>query len=132
MSISEKNVGVVDNFHAGTLAGDGMKLILLNGVVYKQREVTSHDGIVSVCLKRNKRSIKLLHLACVGIFEESEQDEIADTRNNIASEIKLSLEEIVKDKTDINKIKPLAEKLVRAVFIEARGNKPIVIVHVAD
>jgi mRNA degradation ribonuclease J1/J2 len=92
----------------------------------------SHNGVVSVCLKNQKGSIKLHDLVCVGIFEESEQEEATDVRDNIAAEIKLSLSNTARDRSDVNKIKNQTEKLVRSVFMDVRGKKPVVIVHVTD
>ncbi|MDR1334311.1 MAG: ribonuclease J [Holosporaceae bacterium] len=132
IKISEKSVEIVAHLRAGTLAVDGMKLIPINGAVYKQREALSHNGVVSACLKCTKGSIKLRDLTCIGVFEESEQTEMANIRSDIASEIKVSLDDIVKNKTDMNKIKTLAEKLIRTVFLDARGKKPQVIVHMVD
>jgi ribonuclease J len=132
INISEAGAKVVDNFYAGTLAVDGSKLIPVSGVVYKQREMLSKEGVVSVCLKRSKGTVKLHDFVCIGIFEESEHLEIADIRNDIASEIKVSLDGIIKDKTDTGKIKALTEKLVRSTFSDVRGKRPSVIVHVVD
>ncbi|MDR2781989.1 MAG: ribonuclease J [Holosporaceae bacterium] len=132
IKISEDGVKKIDNFNIGTLAVDGTKLIPMNGIVYKQREMLSISGVVSVCLKCSKGSIKLQDLVCIGIFDESERTELEDIRNDIASEIKISLDRISKDKSDINKIKNLAEKLIKTVFVDARGKKPSVIVHVVD
>jgi ribonuclease J len=130
IKISEEKIEIVENFRVGTLAVDGTKLIPVNGAVYKQRETLSHNGIVSVCLRCSKGFVRLQDLVCIGIFEESEQTEMANVRNDIASEIKVSLDGIVRDRSDTNKIRILAEKLIRTVFLDARGKKPQVIVHI--
>lgn len=132
VKLSDKKVEIVDEFRSGTLAVDGSKLIPLNGVVYKQRESISNNGVVSVCLKCSGGSVKLVDMTCLGIFEESEQDEMMDIRNDISSEIKLSLEGILRNKSDNNKLKSLAEKLIKTVFVDARGKKPTVIVHISS
>ncbi|MDR1236316.1 MAG: ribonuclease J [Holosporaceae bacterium] len=132
IKMSEGKAEVIDNFHVETLGVDGTKLIPLNSVVYKQREMLSHNGVVSVCLKNHRGSIKLHDLVCIGIFEESEQEEVTDVRDNIAAEIKLSLNNTARDRSDVNKIKNQTEKLVRSVFMDVRGKKPVVIVHVSD
>jgi hypothetical protein len=72
-------------------------------------------------------------MTCLGIFEESEQINITDIRNDLSSELKLSLDNILKNKSgDKNKLKLLAEKLIKTVFLDATGKKPMVIVHIAD
>jgi ribonuclease J len=130
IKLSDKKVEIVDEFHSGTLAVDGSKLIPLDGVVYREREGLSHNGVVSVCLKFSGGSVKLVDMSCLGIFEESEQAEMTDIRNDVSSEIKLSLDGILKNKSNNNKLKSLAEKLIKTIFLDARGKKPAVIVHV--
>ncbi|MDR0555818.1 MAG: ribonuclease J [Holosporaceae bacterium] len=123
---------IVSEFHTGRLAVDGRKLLPVNGLVYKQREEISNSGLVSVCLKYSKGSVGMLDMVCLGIFEESEQMEMADIRSDIASEIKLSLDGLLKTRLDSNKLKSLVEKLIRTVFVEARGKKPVVVTHIVE
>jgi ribonuclease J len=132
IKLSSEELDVVGNFHVATLAVDGNKLIPLGGTVYKQRDSLSNSGVVSVCLKCSKGSVKLLDMTCMGIFEDSEQIEKTDIRNDLSSELKLSLDNIVKNKTDTNKLKSLAEKLIKTVFLDSRGKKPVVIVHIVE
>ncbi|MDR2723910.1 MAG: ribonuclease J [Holosporaceae bacterium] len=131
IKFSEQTSEVVENFPTKTLAVDGNRLLPLDSTVYKQRELLSTNGIVSICLNCSKGSIKVEDMVCLGIFEEFEQVDRLDIQNDISSEIKLSQEGVLKDKfRDINKLKSLVEKLVKTVFLESRGKKPIVIVHI--
>ncbi|MDR0580943.1 MAG: ribonuclease J [Holosporaceae bacterium] len=127
IKLSEQKSEIVGKFCTQTLAVDGSKLLPLDGVVYRQREFLSSSGVVSACVKFSKGSVKLEDMVCLGIFEESEQIEMMDIRNDIGSEIKLSLEMISKDK---QKVKSLVEKLIKTIFMNIRGKKPVVIVHI--
>ena len=122
---------IVDKIEVEFLAVDGDKLLPVNGIVYKQRQSLSNNGVVSACLKIEKGTIKLLDFASQGIFENSEQEEIKEVKSDIVSEFKLSLEGIIRDKNqDKEKIKSKAEKIIANALLEARGKKPVVIVHV--
>ena len=122
---------IVDKIEVEFLAVDGDKLLPVNGIVYKQRQNLANNGVVSVCLKIEKGSIKLVDFDTQGIFENSEQEEIKDVKSDIVSEFKLSLEGIIRDKhQDKEKIKSKAEKIIGNTLLEARGKKPVVIVHV--
>ncbi len=55
------------------------------------------------------------------IFEPSEQEELEDIKNDIASEIKLSLENISKGKSKANDIQTAIEKIIRTEFVDVRG-----------
>ena len=66
------------------------------------------------------------------IFEPSEQEELEDIKNDIASEIKLSLENISKGKSKANDIQTAIEKIIRTEFVDVRGKKPVVFVHVVE
>ena len=63
---------IVDKIEVEFLAVDGDKLLPVNGIVYKQRQSLSNNGVVSACLKIEKGTIKLLDFASQGIFENSE------------------------------------------------------------
>jgi ribonuclease J len=133
IKLSKQNHGIIENFHTETLAIDGSRLIPLGSSVYKHRETLSHSGVVSICLKCSKGFVKLLDMNCLGVFEESDQVDITDVRNDLSSEIKLSMDNILKDKSsDKNRLKSLAEKLTKTIFLDATGKKPMVIVHVVD
>jgi mRNA degradation ribonuclease J1/J2 len=72
-------------------------------------------------------------MICLGIFEESEQVNMADIKNDLSSKLKLSMDDILKSKSNgQNKLKSLAEKLIKTVFSDATGKKPMVIVHIVD
>jgi hypothetical protein len=72
-------------------------------------------------------------MVCIGVFEDSEREESEDLKGDVASEIKLSLEGMLKGKSsDCEKIRSLSEKLIRTAFMNTRGKKPIVIVHVVE
>ena len=66
------------------------------------------------------------------IFEPSEQEELEDIKNDIASEIRLSLENISKGKSKANDIQAAIEKIIRTEFVDVRGKKPVVFVHVVE
>ncbi|MDR2766589.1 MAG: ribonuclease J [Holosporaceae bacterium] len=133
VNLSEPKAAVVDTFAIGTLAVDGQRLIPLNGVVYAQRETLASGGVVSVAIRYSKGAVKLQDMACLGVFEESEREECEDLKNDVASEIKLSLEGFLKGKSsDREKIRSLSEKLIKTAFMNARGKKPTVIVHVVE
>jgi ribonuclease J len=133
ISLSSSGCKVIETLAVGTLAVDGHRLIPYNGQVYRQREALSSCGVVSVCVKCSKGSVRLQDMTCIGVFEESETVEIEDIRNDAASEIKLSLDGILKGKSfDTHHIKSLTGKLIGTVFLNARGKKPTVIVHVIE
>jgi ribonuclease J len=133
VNLSSSDCKLTETLPVGTLAVDGHRLIPFSGQVYRQREGLASSGVVSVCIRCAKGSIKLLDMICIGVFEESETIEMDDIRNDAASEIKLSLEGIFSGKSpDIHRIKSLTEKLIRTVFLNARGKKPAVIVHVME
>ncbi|MDR2107068.1 MAG: ribonuclease J [Holosporaceae bacterium] len=115
----------------GTLAVDGCRLIPTQGNVYRQREALSSNGIVSICLKCSRGSAELADMTCLGIFEESERTETEDIRSDLASEIRLSLGGLSKDKHS-DRLKTTAEKLVKNIFSEVTGKKPVVTVHIVD
>lgn len=128
IKISDQGVNVVDKATAGVLAVDGYKLIPISGSVYKQRELLSENGVVSACVKVAKGHVKLLSMTCYGIFEDSETVELTDIRNDIASEIKLN----IGSNNSAERITSLIEKVIKSVFVDARGKKPVVIVHIVD
>ena len=56
-----------------------------------------------------------------------------DIEADIKSEIKLSLENIVREKVlDEGKAKDLIKKIVKTVFLDHRGKKPVVISHIVS
>jgi ribonuclease J len=133
INLSSSDCKLTETLAVGTLAVDGHRLIPFNGQVYRQRETLSSCGVVSVCIRCARGSIKLQDMVCIGVFEESETVEMDDIKNDVASEIKLSLEGILKGKSlDIHRLKSLAEKLIRTIFLNVRGKKPAVIVHVIE
>ncbi|MDR0753220.1 MAG: ribonuclease J [Holosporaceae bacterium] len=129
--LSEQKSEVVEKLCIKTLAVDGSKLLPLDGAVYRQREFLSNGGVVSACVRFSKGLVKLEDMICLGVFEESEQIEMTDICNDIGSEIKLSLERVSKDKLrDTQKLKSSMEKLIKTIFMDVRGKKPVVIVHI--
>lgn len=133
IQIARGDTKVVDEVDVGLLAVDGNKLIPVDGVVYKQRRALSINGSVSAIVKYRRghgESIKLLELTSYGVFEPSEQEEFRDIRDDIASEIKLSLENISRGRTSIRDIQKAVEKIIRTVFMDIRGKKPVVFVHI--
>ncbi|MDR3179877.1 MAG: ribonuclease J [Holosporaceae bacterium] len=130
INLSQQTPQIVDKVPAGILAVDGNKLIPIDGMVYKQRETLSSCGAVSACVRHNKGTVKLIDMQYFGIFENSEQTEIQDIKNDIASEIKLSLENISRGNADEKNIKASVERIIRVAFMDARGKKPVVFVHV--
>ncbi|MDR1375279.1 MAG: ribonuclease J [Holosporaceae bacterium] len=131
INFSSPDCKIVKILSVGTLAVDGHRLIPINGQVYQQRETLSSSGVVSVCIKCSNGSVKLHDMACVGVFEGSEAVEMSDIEKDAASEIKLSLEGVLKWKTlDTERLKSLIEKLIRTIFLNARGKKPVIIVHI--
>ncbi|MDR3187381.1 MAG: ribonuclease J [Holosporaceae bacterium] len=133
INLSSSGYEVTRTLAVGTLAVDGQRLIPANGQVYRQRETLSSCGVVSVCIKCSKGSVRLQDMTSIGVFEKSETVEMEDIRNDAASEIKLSLEGILNGRSpDVHRIKSLAEKLIGTVFLNARGKKPAVMVHVME
>jgi ribonuclease J len=131
VKLTKTKFEVVENIHREPLAVDGSRLIPISGAVYKQRESIANNGVVSVCVKFSKGSAKLLEMISVGVFEDSERVEMKDIEQDIASEIKLCMDGVVKDKSnDIPRLKQLVEKLVKTVFVDTRGKKPTVIAHI--
>ncbi|MCR5225399.1 MAG: ribonuclease J [Alphaproteobacteria bacterium] len=126
IGISDKKSGIVGSVETGILAVDGYRLIPSDGVVYKQRTLLSENGVVSVCVKLSKEYAKLVDISSFGVFEDSENVEMTDLRNDIASEIKLS----INVNSDKERIKLLIEKLIKTMCVDARGKKPIVLVHI--
>ena len=70
----------------------------------------------------------MIEMTSYGIFEPSEQKELEDIKNDISSEIKLSLENISKAKTNIKYLQTAIEKIIRTCFVDTRGKKPVVFV----
>ncbi|MDR0968847.1 MAG: ribonuclease J [Holosporaceae bacterium] len=132
IKIAKDKAEVAAKLSVGTLAVDGNKLLPIDCAVYKQRASLANNGVVGVCLKRSRGFLKLIDMTCYGIFEESERIEATDIRNDVSSEIKLSLDGVLREKTDDARLKTAVEKLVKTAFLEARGKKPIVMVHIAD
>lgn len=130
IKLSDGNPKIIDKLETSILAVDGNKLIPLDGVVYKQRKLLASNGIVSALVKVNRGSIKLVDMMCFGIFEESEKTEISDIRDDIASEIKVSLEGLYKRNMHSTEIRLAVEKIIKTIFVDTRSKKPIVFVHV--
>lgn len=132
IKLAENNSKIIDQVNVGVLAVDGNKLIPIDGVVYKQRKALSINGSVSAIIKYYRGSIKMIDLTSYGVFEPSEQEEFEDIKNDIASEIKLSLENISKRKVSAKDIQSAIEKIIRTVFVDIRGKKPVVFVYVVE
>lgn len=133
IKLEQKNTQIIDEVDVGLLAVDGNKLMPVDGIVYKQRKSLSVNGSISAVIKYRKGHngfIKLLDITSYGVFEASEQEESQDIRDDIASEIKLSLENISRGKASIRDIQIAVEKIIRTVFMDIRGKKPVVFVHV--
>lgn len=131
--LAKDDTKIVDEVTVGLLAVDGNKLIPVDGVVYKQRKALSINGSVSAIVRYRKGhggSVKLLELTSYGIFEPSEQEEFRDIRDDIASEIKLSLESVSRGRTSVKDVQKAVEKIIRTVFVDIRGKKPVVFVHI--
>lgn len=132
IKLSEESSKIVDQVDVGVLAVDGNKLIPIDGVVYKQRKALSINGSVSAIIKYQRGSIKMTDMTSYGVFEPSEQEEFEDLKSDIASEIKLSLENISKGKASAKDIQSAVEKIIRTAFVDIRGKKPVVFVHVVE
>ncbi len=130
INISKAGAKVIDNIHNELLAVDGTKLIPLNGNVYKARAKLANDGLVSLCVKCPGELIKLLDFECIGIFEDSENEEIQEIKKAVENEIQLSFNNISREKLTNQKIKESIKKIVKTVFLENIGKKPLVITHV--
>lgn len=131
ISINKTGAKVIKSFPNKVLAVDGTQLIPLDGNIYKSREKLSTDGIVSLCIKCTKGTVRLLDIDYIGIFEESEQTEMKLIESDIELEISLSLEKIIQNKVlDKSKAKDLIKKIVKSIFIDHRGKKPVVITHI--
>lgn len=133
INISQDGAKIIQENENKMLAVDGTQLIPLDGNIYKSREKLSTDGVVSLCIKYTKGIFKLMSIDFVGIFEESEQQEMKDVQVDIESEIKLSLESIIQGRTlDEKKAKDMIKKIVKTVFVNHRGKKPVVIAHIIN
>lgn len=131
INISKDGAKVIQENENKMLAVDGTQLVPLDGNIYKSREKLSTDGVVSLCVRYSKGLFKLISINFVGIFEDSEQQEMEDVQSDIESEIKLSLENIVQGGVlDEKKAKDLIKKIVKTVFVDHRGKKPVVISHI--
>ncbi len=131
ISINKTGAKVIKSLPNKVLAVDGTQLIPLDGNIYKSREKLSTDGIVSLCIKCTKGTVRLLDIDYIGIFEESEQTEMKLIESDIELEISLSLEKIIQNKVlDKSKAKDLIKKIVKSIFIDHRGKKPVVITHI--
>lgn len=131
INISKDGAKVIREEESKILAVDGTQLVPMEGNIYKSREKLSTDGVVSLCVKYSKGLFKLLSIDYIGIFEDSEKQEMKDVEADIESEIKLSLEHIVREKVlDKGKAKDLIKKIVKTVFLDHRGKKPVVISHI--
>ncbi|MBO7453988.1 MAG: ribonuclease J [Alphaproteobacteria bacterium] len=133
INIGKDGAKVVQEKESKVLAVDGTQLIPMDGNIYKSRGKLSTDGVVSLCVKHSKSIFKLVAIDYVGIFEDSEKQEMKDIEADIKSEIKLSLENIVREKSlDEGKAKDLIKKIVKTVFLDHRGKKPVVISHIVS
>ena len=131
INISKDGAKVIREEKSKVLAVDGNQLIPMDGNIYKSREKLSTDGVVSLCIKYSKGIFKLVNIEYIGVFEDSEKQEMKDVQADIESEIKLSLENIVREKIlDEGKAKDLIKKIVKTVFADHRGKKPVVISHI--
>ena len=133
INISKDGAKIIQENENKMLAVDGTQLVPLDGNIYKSREKLSTDGVVSLCVKYSKGLFKLMDIDFVGVFEDSEQQEMKNVQADIESEIKLSLENIVQGRVlDEKKAKDMIKKIVKTVLVDHRGKKPIVIVHIIN
>ena len=132
VKLSKGNSKIIDQVDVGVLAVDGNKLIPIDGVVYKQRKALSANGSVSAIIKYRRGSIKMTDMTSYGVFEPSEQEEFEDIKSDITSEIKLSLKKISKGKGSAKDIQAAIEKIIRTAFVDIRGKKPVVFVHIVE
>ena len=131
INISQDGAKIIRENENKMLAVDGTQLIPLDGNIYKSREKLSTDGVVSLCVKYSKGFFKLMSIDFVGVFEESEQQEMKDVQTDIESEIKLSLQNIVQGRIlDEKVVKDTIKKIVKTVFVDHRGKKPVIITHI--
>lgn len=130
IKFTDNNAEIIDTIESKTLAVDGNKLIPIDGIVYKQRKILSSNGMISALVEYREGSISLLDMYHSGVFEESEKQEIEDITQNITSEIKLSLENISRGKSQKKDIQLCVEKIIRTIFIDIRGKSPSVFVHI--
>jgi ribonuclease J len=126
------NPKIIDRMATSVLGVDGHKLIPIKGLVYRQRKMLSENGVISAVVKCSHGSVTLVNMVSFGIFEESEQLEIGDIKSDVASEIKLSLENISRGKINAKDAQSAVEKIIRSMFLDVRGKKPIVFVHVIE
>lgn len=133
ININKSGAKVIDQYPVNMLAVDGVCLIPVDGDVYKAREKLSASGVVSLCVRLLKNSVKFEDIEFVGIFERDEQDAILEAKHDIETEIKLSLENILKGKTlDKTKARDLIKKIVKTILLKQRGKKPLVVVHIVE
>ena len=130
IKFTKDEASIVDSVVSKTLAVDGYKLIPADGIVYKQRQNLSSNGVVTALVEHRKGVTTLLEMFSSGLFEDSERLEMTDIRNDIASEIKLSLDNISKGKSGVKDIKVSVEKIIRTTFSNVRGKTPVVFAHV--
>jgi ribonuclease J len=123
---------LIDQVKTGVLAVDGGRLLPIDGAVYKQRILLSSSGVVSAVVKSGNGFISLLDLTCSGLFEEYERVELSDIKKDISSEIKLSLENMMRGKSNGKDVKISVEKIIRNMFLDTTGKKPVVLVHVIN
>lgn len=117
---------VIDTIPCEMLAVEGNNLLPISGIIYKEREKLSNDGVVSLCIKNIKGIVKMTDFAAYGVFERDENDEIEQIKEGISSELSLSFHGRAMSPEDLAKS---VKKIVGNVFLDIRGKKPAVILH---
>lgn len=117
---------IVKTIDCEMFAIDGNTMHPLSGLIYKEREMLSNSGVVSVCLKNTKGILRLSELESYGAFEKNEEDEIAQIKLGITDELKAVT---FGEKTSSEDIKKSVTKIINGIFLDIRGKKPVVIIH---
>lgn len=117
---------IVDTIDCEMFAVDGNTMHPLSGNIYKERENLSNNGVISICLKNTKGILRLTDFASYGAFEKNEEDEVARVKLNINDELK---NVTFGGKTSKDDIQKAVTKIVNGIFLDVRGKKPVVIIH---
>lgn len=117
---------IIDTIECEMLAVEGHNLLPISGTVYKEREMLSNNGVVSLCIKNTKGIVKMVDFSAFGVFEKDEDEEIAQIKDAISSELNLSFYGRTVSPEDLAKA---TKKIVGSVFLDIRGKKPVIILH---
>ena len=126
MELTGANPKIIDTINSEMFAVEGHNLLPLEGIVYKEREKLSTSGVVSLCVKNTKGILRMTDFDSFGIFEEDEECEINQIKEDISSELKLIS---VSAKTSDEDVKKNVGKIVTSVFLDVRGKRPVVLIH---